>query len=151
MWLTVQNVISTRIDLSDLGNDLQVVNILSTPLNSPQTHNLFYCMHDFLFWLVLYRYSARENFLYSYAQPHSHGLTSVSSSFPPVISYVQSLFITLEPTLRSHMQMLLNIYQMHVDYFRREQCIFSQLQLPFILYAIQETFLQFVRACQNPK
>lgn len=40
-WVTVQNVISTRSDLSNLGNDLEVVNILSAPLNSPQTQSLF--------------------------------------------------------------------------------------------------------------
>lgn len=36
----VQNVISKLMDLSDLGNDLEDTNILSTSLNSPQTHNL---------------------------------------------------------------------------------------------------------------
>lgn len=45
----VQNVISNLTDLSDLGNDLEDTNILSTSLNSPHTHNLLYCVHRFLF------------------------------------------------------------------------------------------------------
>lgn len=36
------------------------------------------------------------------------------------------------------------ISQKPVDHFRREQCTFSQLQLPFILHGIQEAFLQFL-------
>lgn len=70
------------------------------------------------------------------------------SSFS-VLFHICNHFVSLwsqewEATSRVKPQMLPNISQKPVNHFRREQCTFSQLQLPFILHGIQEAFLQFL-------
>lgn len=115
----------------------------------PLKHTIWYCMHHFLIWLVLYHNSAGEKILYPANPP-----AVVWHQYDPhsLLCFICAHFLS-QWAKNEKPQAELNpkccifervISQKPVDHFRREQCTFSQLQLPFILHGIQEAFLQFL-------